>query len=295
MPGVSAAGIEFFAGIDADLGETRPHRGLGRIGRAELQHEIQDAEEIERGAFRIRRQRFWEIDGGRRRRRRPAEELRQGLDPVARLDLLHVVDVAGIEELRADEQESELSLGADHRLYVRRLRAVPVRPGEQEAAGAVAGRAAAHIGEVERVHVDELNRVIAALLHRRHRDHQRLGAQVGADERIGRVGIGRLDRLVVGRIDACVVDQRVPGRLVFGAAAIDEIGILDAVAVDQREAPNGGILGDGAHFRRWYGLRVRGRGKKRAGSRDCSYHGDCPHGSLSVCVFCECQASLSLA
>ena len=150
-------GIEFLAGIDGDLGETRPQRGLGRIGRAELQHEIQDAEKIERGALRIRRQRLWEIDGRRRRRRRPAEELRQGLDFVARLDFLHVIDVAGIEELGADEQERKLGLGADHRFYVGRLRPVPIRPGEEEAAGAIAGGAAAHISKVERVHVDELD------------------------------------------------------------------------------------------------------------------------------------------
>ena len=289
-PGRERGGIEFLAGIDADLGETRAQRGLGRIGRAELQDEIQEAEKIERGAFRIRRQRLWEIDGGRGRRRRPAEKLRQGLDFVARLNPLHVVDVAGIEELRADEQERELGLRVDHRLYVRRLGAVPIRPGEQEAAGAIAGGAAAHIGEVERVHVDELDRVIAALVDRRHRDHQRLGAQVGADERIGRLGIGRLDRLVVGRIDARVVDQRVPGRLVFRAAAIDEIRILDPVAVDQRKTPDDGVLGDGAHFRRRHALRLRWRGKKRGGNCDCSCHGDRPHGSLSVCAFANARS-----
>ena len=172
---------------------------------------------------------------------------------------------------------------ADHRLYVRGFGAGPVRPGEQETAGAVAGGAAAHIGEVERVHVDELDRVIAALVDRRHRDHQRLGAQIGADERIGRVGIGRLDRLVVGRIDARVVDQRVPGRLVFGAAAIDEVRILDAIVVDQRKTPNDGVPGDGAHFRRRHALRLRGRGKKRAGNCDGSDHGDRPHG-FSPCA-----------
>ena len=33
---------------DADLGETRHQFGLGRIGRAELQDEVQDVEELER-------------------------------------------------------------------------------------------------------------------------------------------------------------------------------------------------------------------------------------------------------
>ena len=39
-----------------------------------------------------------------------------GCDLVAGLDLLDVVDVAGIEELRAVEHERELRFGADHRL-----------------------------------------------------------------------------------------------------------------------------------------------------------------------------------
>src|SRR6202035_1398418 len=134
-------------------GETCAQPSVGRIGRTELQHEIQHAEEIERSALRVCRQRLWEIDGGRGHRRRPAEKLRQGLDPVARLDLLHVVDVAGIEELSADEQERDLRLRAYHRLYVRRLGAVPIRPGEQETAGAGGGGGADHVGLGERINV----------------------------------------------------------------------------------------------------------------------------------------------
>ena len=132
-----------------------------------------------------------------------------------------------------------------------------LRPGQQEAAGVVAGGAAADIGEVERVHVDELQRVVAALLDRRHREHERLGAQVRADVGIGRVGVGRLDRLVVGRVDARVVEDRVPGRLELRAAAIDEVRVLDAVVVHEREAVDGGLLRDRAHLRRRDRLRLR--------------------------------------
>ena len=196
---------------------------------------------------------------------------------------------SGLKSWVRIEHERELRLGADHRLDALRLGAVPVRPGEQEVAGVVAGGAAADVGEVERVHVDELQRVVAALLDRRHSEHQRLGAQIRADERIRRVGVRRLDRLVVGRIDPRVVDQRVPGRLVFGAAAIDEVRVLDAVAVDQRETLDDGVLGDGAHFLGRHGLRMRWSGKKRGGNCDCCCHGDCPHG-FSPCALLRMTA-----
>ena len=178
---------------------------------------------------------------------------------------------SGTEKLGPVEDEGEFGLRPDHRLDARRRFAMPVRPGQQIAARVVARRPAADIGEVERVHVDELERIVAILVDRRHGEHQRLGAQVRADERIGGVRIRRLDRRVGRRVDARVVDERVPGRLVLVAAAIDEIGVLDAIVVDEREAVDRRLLGDGARFggrelvggrgrrRSWRGLRWRRR------------------------------------
>ena len=52
--GRQRVGIERLAGADADLGEARHQLRLGRVGRAELQHEVQDVEEFERGALLAR-------------------------------------------------------------------------------------------------------------------------------------------------------------------------------------------------------------------------------------------------
>ena len=67
---------------------------------AELENKVQKAEERGRGALLLRRKRLHEINGRRDRRSLPAEEVRQRPDFVARLDLLHVFDVIGIEKLR---------------------------------------------------------------------------------------------------------------------------------------------------------------------------------------------------
>jgi hypothetical protein len=78
------------------------------------------------------------------------------LDLVPGLELLDVVDVVRVEELRAVDHERELGLARDHRLDAFGLLALPVRPGEQEVPRVVAGGAAADVSEVERVEVDEL-------------------------------------------------------------------------------------------------------------------------------------------
>ena len=51
--GRQRGGIEFLAGIDADLGEPRPQRRFRRIGRTELQDEVEYVEKVERGAFGV--------------------------------------------------------------------------------------------------------------------------------------------------------------------------------------------------------------------------------------------------
>ena len=63
--------------------------------------------------------------------------------------------------------------------------------------------------------------------------------------RVGRVGVWRLDRLVLRREDARDIAELVPGSFEFGVLAIHEVGVLDAVAVYHREAVDIGFLGDG--------------------------------------------------
>ena len=80
------------------------------------------------------------------------------------------------------KDEREFGLRPDHLLDAGRRFAMPVRPGEEEVARVIARGPAADIGEVEGVHVDELERVVTILVDRRDREHQRLGAQVRADK-----------------------------------------------------------------------------------------------------------------
>ena len=96
----------------------------------------------------------------------------------------------------------------------------------------------------------ELDAEITFLFDRRHGEHDRFGAQVRADERVRRVRVWRLDRLVSGREQTRTVPDLVPGSLVFGVRFIDPIGVLDAIIVHDREAVDIGLLGEGAGFRR---------------------------------------------
>lgn len=245
--------------------------------RAELQEEIQETEELERAALLLGAERLCERHGRGGRGRGPAQELRQRLDLVAGLDRLDLLDIGRIEKLRPIEHEGKIGLAADHRLDALGLPALPGRAGEQIAAGAVTGGPTADIGEVEGIEVDELQRVVAPLLDCRHGEDERFGSQVGADIGIGRVGIRRLDRLVLGRIDPRIVDQRVPGRLVFRAAAVDEIGMLDAVAVDHGKAVDRRLPRDDAGLaRRWCLSTGRKRGDAAAREQGCGTEHNLP-------------------
>lgn len=102
-----------------------------------------------------------------------------------------------------------------------------VWPGDQVAAGIIAGRAAAEGVKVVRVLVSELDAVIALLFDRRHREHHGPGAQVHTDHGVGRIRVERLNSLVLRRIDARDVAELVPGRVEFGVRAIQEIGVTD--------------------------------------------------------------------
>jgi hypothetical protein len=75
---------------------------------------------------------------------RLAQEGREGLDLVARLDLLHVVHVGRVEEVGAADHQGELGLAAEGLGDALGRLCLPVGTGDQVAACAVAGGAAAH-------------------------------------------------------------------------------------------------------------------------------------------------------
>src|SRR5262245_206324 len=106
---------------------------------AEAEEGAQFLEEAQRCAFLLARQRRWKVDG-RRGARRAAEEARQGLGVVAGLYAPDIVDVAGVEELRAEEDQAELGLAVNDAVDAGWRRAAPVRAGEQQPAAGIAGR-----------------------------------------------------------------------------------------------------------------------------------------------------------
>jgi hypothetical protein len=74
-----------------------------------------------------------------------------------------------------------------------------------------------------------------------------------AEKTVGCIGVGGLDRLVLRCENAGHVVHLVPPTLVFRVGLVDEIGILDPVAVHHREAKSVGLLDDVPQFG-WRGL-----------------------------------------
>src|SRR5207237_2303638 len=130
--------------------------------------EVQDIEELRRVFLFRGRQRLDEINGRCGLRCGPAEKRGERLYLVAGLDLFHIVDIAWIEELRAIGGECQLGLAAKDLLDALGRVAFPARPGKQEAAASIAGRASTDVVEVEGVVIDELDAEITLLFDRRH-------------------------------------------------------------------------------------------------------------------------------
>ena len=230
----------------------------GRRGR-ELEREVEDLEELRRGPLLLRCQRRHEVDRRGRRRRGLVQVHRQRRGLVAGLDLLDLVDVGGPQQLGAVQHEREIGVGPDDLVDTLRLFALPIRPRQKVFPAAVAGGAAADVGHVVRVEVDELQRVVAVLLDRRDGQDQRFGAQVGAEGRVRRVRVRCLDRLVLGCVQPCGVVDLVPSALVLGVVLVDEVRVHDPVVVDDRKAVDVGLFRDrtrllgrhGSGARRW--------------------------------------------
>ncbi|MNM89985.1 hypothetical protein D3C81_1022310 [compost metagenome] len=216
--------------------------------RAELQDEIEHIEKLERGTLLLTGERFDELDGGRRAGRRLAQVCGKRLHAIGSLYPLDVLDIVRPEQLRAIEDKGEVRFRAEHTVDALGRFPFPLRPGEQVLPAAVAGDPGADVGEVVGIEVNELRGVVTALLHRRHRQYQRFGAQVGAQARIRCIRVGRLHGLVVWRADAGIAMDLVPGPFVLRILAIHEIGILDAVVIHRRIAVDVRFLGNGTHF-----------------------------------------------
>src|SRR5262249_56034061 len=100
--------------LDADSGEPGP-QGLFHVCQpdrgAELEEEVQVGERVALGQLLVDLRPFHLGGAGEGRL---VQEARQRLELVASLHLLHVLDVGGVEELRADDRKGELRLAAGH-------------------------------------------------------------------------------------------------------------------------------------------------------------------------------------
>src|SRR5206468_2992112 len=132
------ARIEDLPRADADLRETRHEFRFGRVGRAELQDEVQDVKELRRGLLFGRRKRLNEINGGRGLGGRLAEECRERLRLVAGLDFLNIVDVVRLESLCAIDRENKFRFRAKDLLHAFGRLAFPIRSRDHAAAVLVA-------------------------------------------------------------------------------------------------------------------------------------------------------------
>ena len=258
--------IERLAGRDPDPGDPGPDALVFRQHRRELQQEAQVLKEADpRGLLLLVGQ---PVDGRRRRWRGLAEILAQRLGRVSRLHLLHVVEIVRPEELCAGEAEPQFGRQPQHHGNPFRRLPRPTRPGEEEPAAAIAGGAAADVRRQVGVEVDVLPAEVAILPDRINREDDRLGAQVQHHEGVGRVGVGRDHSGVRGGVDPRDIADLVERRLVVGAAFVDGVGVDRLVVLDDGEAVDEGVPGDGPRLlgRQGASFCVRG-GRGRGGLR----------------------------
>jgi hypothetical protein len=129
----------------------------------------------------------------------------------------------GISRTGAVGGRHEVGVGLDHFGDALRLFALPARAGEQKRATAISSGAAARVGEVIGVGIDELDRVVTPGSDLRERQNQRLCARVRVGCLDGGVGRGVNPRGVVDDV-LCALVVRI--------LLVDEVRVLDAVAVD---------------------------------------------------------------
>ncbi len=226
-----------------------------------MQDEVQNLELLQRFLFLLWRTRHHVVDVGRRGGCGNAKKIAQGLNLVLQLNFFRVVDVRRIEQLGAVKEDVDLSLGLDDFLDPGRFLTLPVRTGQQEAARFITGCSATDLSKAKGLDVDELDRIVTVLRDFRDRQNQRCRSKIPAQKGVRRVRVRRLDRGVGRGVNAGNVDDRVWRTLVFGRARLEEILLVDAVAIDDRKAIDGGFLGNRPSFCQCHILRLCERGE----------------------------------
>ena len=166
------------------------------------------------------------------------------------------------------------------------LLAFPVGSDHEIGARIVSRSAAANIAKVVGIAVDQLHRIIALLLHRRHGDHHRLGTQIQPQYGVWRVAVRRDDRCVfIGRHMVEVVDL-VERRLELAGLRVDGELVHDRIIHHERQAVDEAFLGDVLglddagialrHQEAWPCNRGA-RGDRRGGAKQISFRQHLPY------------------
>ena len=137
-----------------------------------------------------------------------------------------------------------LRTALEHRLHAGRRIASPVGADHQIVARVAAGRARADIAVVVGAAVDQLDRVVALRVDRRHADHQGLRPEVHPQHRIGGIAIGRDDRGVLVGEHLVGVGDGVERRLVLAGILVDHELVQNCVVHHDRQAVGEAVLRD---------------------------------------------------
>ena len=172
----------------------------------------------------------------------------QRLHLVAALDLLDLAQVFVVKQLSAVKGVGDVAFAVDHTVDVHRLLTFPVWPGDHVVPAVIAGTAGAQVGEILRIEVDQLHRVIAVVFNLGQGQHQRFFAQVHPHERVGRVDVRGGNCVVLGGEHLGAVFDTVERRLEVGTAFINGLGVERLVHLHHREAVQVGFLGNGPGF-----------------------------------------------
>ncbi|MNS79920.1 hypothetical protein D3C72_1135840 [compost metagenome] len=238
------------AGLDADAGKPFAQPFFRGMGGRKLQQKSQLVVELQRRAHLAGRHRGNPFNGGGRGRRGPLGKGRQGLDLVARLDALDVIQVGRIEQLRAAHHVDEFGFRLDHLGDAAGHLAVPARPRHQEVAAAVAGFAAADVGKIVGVQIHQLQDEVPPHFDGRHADHDGFRPQIQHGKRVRRVGVRRHESRVFRREHARNVVDRVERPLVLRVVLVDAERIHGLVAGDHGRAIQIRFAGDAARLLR---------------------------------------------
>ena len=244
--------VNFAPGLTPMLGEPAHDRRIGRPRGIVRQQVGQPTEELvsrhlEHLHGHGRRRVDTRLDrhaGGRGVGRACALPLRERDQLVLVLDLVDRVIVGRPARVRAPADSDEAGIDTDH-LQAGGNLALEVRAYEREVAALAAVRARAGRGRHVVPPVDDLHDPPTVALHRRHDQHDRLGAEIDIGQRIQRVHVHPDDLVVLGVGELAVIVElveRCPPTLGLG-----DVGLrvrLDG-DVHQRQSKDVAVVGDG--------------------------------------------------